>query len=359
MRIPRLAAAISVLLLTVCNSARAQYAPDYSIPYPQPITNADTLSILIVGDVMMHSRQLGYDCHGFFAKVEDAISSADFAVGNMEFPLGGEPYKGYPVFSTPDYYADYLKEAGFDVFLMANNHILDMGSRGMERTLSKYRELGILYTGGSSDEDEKERTYPLVIRAKGISVALVNFTYGTNSGVSDSWPAVSRMGKSSVHEAINRAKDRKTDFIVALPHWGNEYELKHSERQEDWARWLVSEGVSAVVGAHPHVVQDSTHISGVPVIYSMGNAVSNMSAINTRLELCVTLRFTIDRMGDMGMFEPELRWMWCTLPGTLTDGYATIFVDEWIGRRDEWKQASDYDNMIETLARVRKATGIE
>ena len=117
--------------------------------------------------------------------------------------------------------------------------------------------------------------------------------------------------------------------------------------------------MDAVVGAHPHVVQDTTHIAGVPVIYSMGNAVSNMSKENTRLELMVTLRFTFDDWsGRKRMLEPELRFLWCTLPGKLIQGYATLFPDEWTGRRDAWKDPSDYDEMQRTLTRVKAATGI-
>ena len=59
------------------------------------------------------------------------------------------------------------------------------------------------------------------------------------------------------------------------------------------------------------------------------------------------------------MLPLRLRWMWCTLPGKLTDSYATVFVDEWLGRRDLWKDPSDYDNMTESLERVRKITGID
>ncbi|MBR5042629.1 MAG: CapA family protein, partial [Bacteroidales bacterium] len=110
---------------------------------------------------------------------------------------------------------------------------------------------------------------------------------------------------------------------------------------------------------HPHVVQDTTHVKGVPVIYSMGNAVSNMSVENTRLELAVTLRFIYDRNSDSkSMLEPQLDFMWCTLPGRLTDSYATIFIKEWATRRSEWLTPSDFDNMTASLERVKQITGI-
>jgi poly-gamma-glutamate synthesis protein (capsule biosynthesis protein) len=96
----------------------------------------------------------------------------------------------------------------------------------------------------------------------------------------------------------------------------------------------------------------------VPVIYSLGNAVSNMSKENTRLELAVRARFVSHPDGHKEMLEPELSFLWCCLPGKLRDNYVTIPVAAFTGRRDEWRDPSDYDNMITTYHRVTKETGI-
>ena len=169
------------------------------------------------------------------------------------------------------------------------------------------------------------------------------------------------MRKEEVGAAIRRAREKGADFVVALPHWGTEYQLQHDATQASWAKWLVSQGVDAIVGAHPHVVQDTTHIQGVPVIYSMGNAISNMSIINSRLGLAVTLRFVSDPLTrEKRMLEPELRFLWCTLPERLLpDSYASLFVKEWASRRSDWLNPSDFDNMISTWQRVKDTCGIE
>jgi Putative enzyme of poly-gamma-glutamate biosynthesis (capsule formation) len=221
--------------------------------------------------------------------------------------------------------------------------------------------LGVLQTGAARDPEEFAQTYPLMLSRHGIRIALVNFTYGTNTGPDREWPKVNHMRKEEVSAAIRTARDRGADFVVALPHWGTEYQLLHDATQDSWARWLVSEGVDAVVGSHPHVVQDTTHIRGVPVIYSLGNAISNMSIINSRLGLAATLRFVRDPVtGSKRMLEPELRFLWCTLPERLLpDSYATLFVKEWANRRDDWLTPSDFDNMISTWQRVKDSCGIE
>lgn len=344
---------VALLLLASLETSAQLY---YKFPPPRPLYSpTDTVSIYILGDVMMHSRQLQYDCESFLENIVPYMQEATFCVANMEFPLAGPPYTGYPAFSTPDWYPEYVARCGADVFLLANNHVLDKGQAGFRRTLRVYDRLsdslGVRYTGVGKD--------PLILHRHGIRIALVNFTYGTNMGPEGEGPDVLRMRREDVKESINRAKAAGADFILALPHWGNEYELRHSATQDNWAGWLAGQGCCAVVGAHPHVVQDTTHVSGVPVFYSLGNAVSNMSAINTRLELSVTLRFVIDHItGEKTMLEPQADWLWCTLPGMLTDSYATIRIKDWATRRSEWLNPSDYDNMCATLSRVRAATGI-
>ena len=323
----------------------------------------DTVKVIFIGDVMMHSKQLDKDWGMFLRNLEPRFRKADLCVANLEFPLGGKPYTGYPAFSTPDSYADTLAKAGIDVFLGANNHILDRGRPGLERTLGIYRKMreekGILFTGISSDENEDKETYPLIVPVKGIRIALVNFTYGTNTGSGRGWPKVNLMDKEDISEAIGRAKEKGADYIIVLPHWGLEYQLTHSPSQMDMAKWLVSQGADAVVGAHPHVVQDTCFISGAPVVFSMGNAVSNMSVQNTRLELAVTLNFLNHGDGTSEMLPPKIEFLWCTLPGKLTSSYATIAVKDFEGKRNEWIEPSDYDNMMETYRRVKNATGIE
>lgn len=354
-----------MLAFSISANAQVNYAASYVIPYPKPLRSPiDTVEMVIIGDVMMHSKQLDYDYHGFLEEISPFLSKADIAIANMEFPLGGEPYSGYPSFSTPDGYADYIAEdCGVDIFLMANNHVLDRGSDGLKRTLEKYSEMrdshGIMFTGAAMNAAEDSLVNPLVFSRKGIKFAIVNYTYGTNSKSSVTWPNANIRDKARIESAMKKAKEDGADFIIALPHWGTEYELKHNQSQQEWAEWMVSNGADVIVGSHPHVVQDSTHINGVPVIYSVGNAISNMSAINTRVELAVVLRFAVNSASmEKSMLEPELKFMWCTLPGTLRNNYSTIFIKEWATRRTEWLNPSDYDNMVASYKRVKSATGI-
>lgn len=304
---------------------------------------------------MMHSRQMEYDYSSYFRLIEDEIKSADLAVANIEFTLAGEPYSGYPCFSAPDDFAEYIADCGFDVFLAANNHILDKGSEGAERTIREFRRLGqergITFTGLAGNEEEREDNYPLIIRRKGISIAFLNFTYGTNLGPTAHWPKTNYMGaEKEVVQALSKAE--AADLSIALPHWGNEYELRHSKRQEELAGWLADKGADLIIGSHPHVVQDTARVNGIPVVYSLGNAVSNMSAENTQLELMVTLRIARHGNGDLSMLPLGLTWLWCSRPGGYTDTYIVIPIEEYIGRKEEWTGKWDYEKMVTTYNRI-------
>lgn len=316
---------------------------------------------------MMHEAQISnarcsaseYDFSSYFMLIEDKIREADIAVANMEFTLAGEPYTGYPCFSAPDTLATYLAECGFDVFLAANNHIFDKGIKGAERTIEIYRRLekskGIRFTGIAGNLEESIRNNPLMLRVKGITIAMLNLTYGTNMGLGTQWPKTNFIGnRDKTAKAIEIAREKGADYIVILPHWGTEYRLKHSDTQEETARWLAGKGVDFIIGAHPHVVQDHGYIENVPVAYSLGNAVSNMSAANTQLELMATIRIERRDNGDLAVLPMEFEYLWCSRPGGYNSCYTVIPVAEYIGKPELWQSRIDYDKMISTYEKVRK-----
>lgn len=301
----------------------------YEVRLPEFYHRRDTVEVTIVGDVMMHKRQLEYDCRTFLEEIRPALERPEITIAGAEFTLGGQPYAGYPQFSAPDEYAEYLRDCGVDVLLTANNHILDRGSKGFARTLGIYRSMsGMKFTGSGADKAEFDSLNPLILKTKNFTLAMLNFTYGTNLGGQSEYPRAARLKREEILPMIERAKAAGADFIIALPHWGDEYVLTHNSLQEEWARWLVSRGVDAIVGAHPHVVQDSCTIDGCPVFYSLGNLVSNMSAPNTQVGLVVTLRFEYDWLsGEKRQLPPLTRRTWCSLPGTRTPSYSTYFLD--------------------------------
>lgn len=250
----------------------------------------DDVTLLFVGDAMMHQSQIdqardgsGFDFSRYFSAIREEIGRADLAVVNLEVPLAGAPYSGYPVFSSPDAFAVALKDAGFNVFLLANNHCLDKTTRGLKRTLAVMDTLGIRYAGAYTGPQARALNYPLLLSRNGFRIAMLNYTYGTNGFTVQPPYIVNYIDKKQMAADIEEAKRMKPDIIVANIHWGEEYKLLPSSGQKELAGWLFDQGVEIIIGNHPHVVQPMEmrrDVTGRPtglVVYSLGNFVSNMS----------------------------------------------------------------------------------
>lgn len=342
----------------------------------------DTIKIRIFGDLMMHSAQIEnaartggtYDFSSYFTHIQKYLDDSDLNIGNMEFTLAGQPYTGYPAFSAPDEYARHITKCGFDIFLTANNHICDKHSAGMARTLKIYRELAqtdsILFTGTAGSQEEFEKTTPLIVTCKGVKLAMINATYGTNISSEKAWPKTNYLyEKTMLKTAIEKAK-QESDIVIAFVHWGDEYVLHHNSRQEEEARWLAKNGVDIIIGAHPHVVQNTgtievsdakapNGIKKVPVVYSLGNAISNMSAENTQIELMATLKIVKRHNGSISHLPLEFTYLWSSRPGGYGRHYTILPVKDQIGKSDEWTGRWEYEKMIATYNRVKSATKVK
>lgn len=254
-------------------------AKDTSLPY---------VRLLFAGDAMQHSTQFiwawdkekkDYSYEPNFRYIKKYLDLSDVNIVNFETTLSGKPYSGYPRFTSPEAFLYDLTQAGFNVFALANNHILDGDKKGMLRTL-KYFE-GIPHLGAYRDDQEREKHYPLILYVEDIKIALFNATYGTN-GLSPVKPTiVNYIETEQLHNDITESlKDSSIDLRIMYIHWGTEYELRHNAIQQGTAQWLADLGIDLIVGSHPHVTQDYEVITSkdgkqVPVIYSLGNLVSN------------------------------------------------------------------------------------
>jgi poly-gamma-glutamate synthesis protein (capsule biosynthesis protein) len=181
-------------------------------------------------------------------------------IGNFEGTLGGEKhgYSGYPAFSAPDELADELKNIGFNVLLLANNHVYDKGISGLKRTIEELDSRGFFVTGAWGDPSGSEDNAPLIIEVKGIKIGILNYSYGSNYSISEKIRAETHLNlidDSSIIKDINYLQDNEADFLVASFHWGNEYQPAPSKRQRELADMCFKKGVDIVIGTHPHILQ--------------------------------------------------------------------------------------------------------
>lgn len=271
-----------------------------------PAVRGESADLLFAGDAMMHQAQIDaakvYGFDGYFSAVKPFVEKADFAVVNLEAPLGGAPYRGYPCFSAPDDYAQALTDAGFDFLLLANNHILDRRDRGLHRTISVLDSLGIPHAGVYHDMAARDSLMPAVVNVKGFRIGLLNYTYGTN-GIQLQGPAVvDYINKEQIAADVSAARNSGAELVAVCIHWGEEYQLLPSAAQKSLAQTLVDLGVDIIIGGHPHVVQPMKMMTGpdgkpVLLVYSLGNFISNMRTNDTRGGAMVRVHLDRDSLG--------------------------------------------------------------
>jgi len=263
------------------------------VPLYAQVKDTSRLSIVFAGDIMGHDEQINgawdsatltYNYEPTYRYIKPFIEHADLAVANLEVTLGGPPYKGYPEFSSPDAIAQAAKDAGFDIFIQANNHALDRGKTGFIRTLAVLDSMNIIHTGTFADAESRSVNYPLIVEKNNIRLALLNYTYGTN-GLEIPKPfIINRIDTSQISKDLEKARAGNSDFVIVTIHWGLEYERFENQQQKDLAAFLFNHGADAVIGSHPHVVQpvdmyfNADSLLSKVVVFSLGNFVSNQRA---------------------------------------------------------------------------------
>lgn len=255
---------------------------------------SESMQIVMIGDMLMHDSLLksakldtgGYNFEHLFTNVKGFIEEADLAMVNQETIIGGSVfgYTGYPSFNTPSELVDAEVKAGFDVLLFATNHAYDKGAKGvrncMEYLESTHPDLGYVGINRSAEDRENIYTY----EANGITVAILNYTYGHN-GVKlpkDLKYLINELDEEKVRSDIRKAEEI-ADFTIVCPHWGTEFKHTKDAKQENWTTVFLEEGVDLVLGTHPHVVQPVewvTHENGhqMLVYYSIGNFINGTNS---------------------------------------------------------------------------------
>ena len=292
---------------------------------PEPEPTPDTLTLMFIGDVMSHSPQVDaarlpdgtYDyapCYRFLAPY---IASADLCIANMEVPLAGAPYTGYPQFSCPDNMMSQLFDAGVDVFLTANNHTCDKGAKGIRRTIQVMDSLGIPHTGTWLDSTDYRQRNPLIIDKNGFRIAVLNYTYGTNGIPAPNPFMVNMLDSVNIFNDIATARATDADYIIVMPHWGIEYERHQNKAQAGYARYMYECGADMVIGGHPHVVQpitlenrDEQGVAQRVTAYSLGNFVSNQRKRYTDGGIVVKCEIVRDTTGTIRVTDYEYLPYW-------------------------------------------------
>lgn len=271
-----------------------------------------TFTLTAIGDIMCHNTQYWdayqketdtYDFSYVFENVKDYIAAGDVSIANIETSFAGKDrgYSNYPVFNSPDELARDVKATGLDIITTAGNHCLDMGYSGLSRTIDVLKNNEIEQLGTYKSQEERDTIF--IKDVKGVKIAFIDYTYGTN-GIpvpSGKEYCVNLIDKDLIKKDIEAAKSQNVDMIVACMHWGDEYKTKANKEQEDLADFLFKNGVNVIIGNHPHVLEqmekrtvtleDGTTQDGF-VIFACGNFICDQNAENTRNSIILNLDIT-------------------------------------------------------------------
>lgn len=267
-------------------------------------TNNNIVTVSFVGDVLIHKPLYETVVSGtkkfsqIWKRTNPLIQKADISVANLEGPAAmgidrqgkdhgdiGFVYDG-TVYSGTNMVFNYhpqiltdLKESGYDVLTLANNHALDRGAIGIDKTLQAARAIG-LPTVGTRLSSERNAEFYDIVKVKDVTLAILGCTEMTN-GNSDSKDQILNCYKDAKAVQIVKELAARSDIdgVIVFPHWGQEYQPLPDQAQVNFAHRFLEAGAVAVVGSHPHVVQPwEKYVTKdgreTLVVYSLGNFVA-------------------------------------------------------------------------------------
>jgi poly-gamma-glutamate capsule biosynthesis protein CapA/YwtB (metallophosphatase superfamily) len=200
---------------------------------------------------------------------------------------------------------------------LANNHVLDYGTVAFEDTLDHLASADIASAGAG--RDLAAAIDPATVDANGVEIACLGLTgrspsYG--AGPADPGTAFVTMDsgdprtRALVDRAVQRAESTDPDLLVASLHWGPNWEVRPSGRQQAFARWLVERGVDVVHGHSAHVVQGIEVYRGRPIVYDAGDFVDDYAVkpdLHNDRSFLFELEITDGRLDALRLVPIEIR----------------------------------------------------
>ena len=305
------------LVLILSLTHKKADTPDETIPSTTDATQAvvDTTATVIhyaaAGDLNINEDTvaaggMGYDYTNAFLDVAHLLADADIASVNFEGNLCGEPYGSN--FSAPNSMATALQKAGVDLVQMANSYAINRGVSGLQSSINAVRSAGMEPLGVYASNSEFNQSKGYTIRTvKGIKLAFVAFTKGMDgmalppgsekcvnvlySDYDSSYQTIDRERITSILSAVNK---EKPDIVIALLHWGSEFNNTISKSQTEIKNLMFANGVDAIIGTHSHYVQKMSFDSekGQFVAYSLGDFFSNAQRAGSEYSIILDLEIT-------------------------------------------------------------------
>lgn len=262
---------------------------------------AKSFTLTAVGDILMHGRvygglkkKSGYNFMNQLINVEPLLGKTDITMGNLESIIAGSEIglSSFPKFNGPVELGYTLRELGFDIVTLANNHVLDRGEEGLLKSISNLKEIGLEYDGAFETEEDQKRLR--IIKINGLKVCFLSYTNTTNGiNVPDNKTyLVNSFKQKSFLKLTKEMRILKSknivDVIIFSIHFGSEYHMLPTAKQKEMCASLADAGADVIIGHHPHVLQppewiESSRGNKTFVAYSMGNFFTGQNGLHRQI----------------------------------------------------------------------------
>jgi len=318
----KLIAFLSILLILVLGAALFYYAKgsaqSYHFASSQPAniqakpevaedsskqTQPNQVTIIAVGDIML-SRSVAaqikaHDIYYPFVAIKNYLHTADIVFANLENPITPGPVvpSGSMVFHANPGVELALKDAGFTILNLANNHTPNYGAKGVEDTLKALDSVGIEHIGAGVDLAAADQ--PLYVQKNGIKFALLGYNdqdvVPQSYGAAPNHPGTNIMSLDKVSRDVKLAR-QNADIVIVSMHSGIEYQPNPDQHQIDFAHAAIDAGADLVIGHHPHVIETVEKYKGKYIFYSLGNFVFDQ-AFSKDVQEGMTLKLSFNKNG--------------------------------------------------------------
>ncbi len=240
-------------------------------------TQEEKITFVAVGDIMLaHRLEPFIEEYGpsySYKYTAHIFKEADISFANLESPLSTEgepiPDKEYTFRAHPKI-AEGLKEVGFDVLSLANNHILDYGEGALFETIEVLDSKMIFHIGAGRNIQEAREAVIVKVKDRRFGFLAYSNTFPKRFWAEEDKAGTAYGKFSRVKEDVKKLKG-KVDFLIVSFHWGNEEEISPQEYQRNLAHLAIDQGADIILGHHPHILSGiETYRNGI-IIYSLGN----------------------------------------------------------------------------------------
>ncbi len=292
------------------NTATQETAQKPILP-PTTVIHYAAAGDLNVNADTVYSGGTSYDYTNTFMDVAHLLSDADIASVNFEGNFCGEPYGSS--FSAPQSMATALCNAGVDLVQMANSYSINRGLAGLSASIDAVRSAGMEPLGVyATNEDFKAGKGYTIRTVDGIRLAFVAFTKGMLDGMAlpagsencvnilytDYDSAYQNINSQKINSVLASVAKEEPDLVIALLHWGSEFNNTISSSQEKIKDLMYAGGVDAIIGTHSHYVQkmELDEETGRFIAYSLGDFFSDAKRAGSEYSVVLDLEITKDNV---------------------------------------------------------------